>query len=74
MDKIKVKEINISFMFVIGCIFLLIFCLGFGITYNKLLLSLVLFLVSIVVFILFELLGTFIVDEIKTKNKRGFSR
>ncbi len=56
----KLSEINISFMFVVGCLFLLVFCVGLGIILNEILLFMVLFLVAIVLFILIELLGNFV--------------
>ena len=63
----KIKEIEISFKFVVACLFIALICIGFGMIYNKLLFSMILFLTTLTIFILLELIGALAKDS-GTKN------
>lgn len=65
----KIKEINISLGFVLMCFILFIFNIYLGIRFGQIHFFLTLFIVSIILFILFELLGTCFNELLETDER-----
>ncbi|HDZ61172.1 MAG TPA: hypothetical protein ENH46_05690 [Candidatus Pacearchaeota archaeon] len=64
----KLKEVEISFKFIIMCLFIALICISFGIIYDKLLFSMILFSTSLSIFILIELIGALTKDLDKSSE------